>query len=153
MKITQTVLSALKTTLIAVFFVSLTACSGSSRTSRAPVPPPPPPPAMIGHIVFVELANPSDFHEILHDADWMLGTIPTVSTFAAGKHLDTGRSTVRGDYDLAIYLGFENEADLNMYVVHSSHVDFVNKWKPRLKALRVYDMLDWPTTRYGMGPR
>ncbi len=149
MKLTHRLLSP----ILATALLTLAACSGGQRTSRSPVPPPADPPALIGHIVFVELADPSDFHRILHDADWMLGTIPTVSTFAAGKHLDTGRSTVRGDYDLAIYLGFENEADLNVYVAHLAHIDFVNKWKPRLKALRVYDMLDWPTTRYGMGPR
>lgn len=105
---------------------------------------------MIGHIVFIELNNPADYHELLGDTDWMLGTIPAVSAYAAGNHLDTGRSTVRNDYDLAIYLGFESEADLRAYVIDPQHIDYVNKWKPRLKSLRVYDMLDWPTTRYGV---
>jgi len=139
------------TLLIAAIFLFLPACSsGGQRTSRPPVPPPAGPPAMIGHIVFIQLQNPSDFHALLHDADWMLGTIPSVESYAAGKHLDTGRSTVSSDYDLAVYLGFKSEADLRAYVIDDQHVDFVNKWKPRLKSLTVYDMLDWPTTRYGV---
>tara|TARA_R110002073_G_scaffold336572_1_gene535718 strand:- start:21829 stop:22266 length:438 start_codon:yes stop_codon:yes gene_type:complete len=139
------------TLLIAAIFIFLPACSsGGQRTARPPVPPPAGPPAMIGHIVFIQLQNPSDFHALLHDADWMLGTIPSVESYAAGKHLDTGRSTVSSDYDLAVYLGFKSEADLRAYVIDDQHVDFVNKWKPRLKSLTVYDMLDWPTTRYGV---
>lgn len=105
---------------------------------------------MIGHIVFFQLKNPSDFNSLLHDADWMLGTISTVETYAAGKHLDTGRSSVSSDYDLAVYLGFKSEADLRAYVIDDQHIGFVNKWKPRLKSLEVYDMIDWPTTRYGV---
>ncbi|MFK7759746.1 MAG: Dabb family protein [Phycisphaerales bacterium] len=142
-------------TLIAIFTLSaslllLSACSSGARTARLPVPPPANPPANIGHIVFVELNNPDDYFNLLRDADWMLGTIPTVEVYAAGKHLETGRASVRNDYDLAIYLGFKNEQDLNIYVAHSQHVDFVNKWKPRLRALRVYDMLDLPNTRFGV---
>ncbi|MEQ9207814.1 MAG: Dabb family protein [Phycisphaerales bacterium] len=139
------------TLLIAAIFLFLPACSsGGQRTALPPVPPPAGPPAMIGHIVFIQLQSPSDFHALLHDADWMLGTIPSVESYAAGKHLDTGRSTVSSDYDLAVYLGFKSEADLRAYVIDDQHVDFVNKWKPRLKSLTVYDMLDWPTTRYGV---
>ena len=126
-------------------------CSSTRSTPRQSGPPIAQAPAMIGHIVFIQLDNPSDFHELLHDADWMLGTIPTVDSYAAGKHLDTGRSTVSSDYDIAIYLGFKSERDLGIYVAHQQHVEFVNKWKPKLRSLRVYDMLDWPTTRYGMG--
>ncbi|MBO6512924.1 MAG: Dabb family protein [Phycisphaerales bacterium] len=139
------VTSAVLLTLI----FTLAACSGSRRAAPADYGTVAPPPARIGHIVFIELKDQRDFHALLKDADWMLGTIPTVSTFAAGKHLDTGRSTVRSDYDLAIYLGFESEQDLSIYVAHPKHIDFVNKWKPRLSALRVYDMIDWPTTRAG----
>ncbi|MBL4808554.1 MAG: Dabb family protein, partial [Phycisphaerales bacterium] len=44
--------------------------------------------------------------------------------------------------------GFNSEQDLRTYVAHSQHIRFVNKWKPKLKSLKVYDMIDWPTTRY-----
>ena len=98
--------------------------------------------ALIGHIVFVELRDASDYNEILADSDEMLATIPIVATYAAGQHIDTGRSTIINDYDLAIYLGFESVEALAGYVAHDQHVAYVTKWKPRLKELRVYDMHD-----------
>lgn len=99
-------------------------------------------PALIGHIVFVELQQPSDYDALLRDSDAMLATIPTVSVYAAGGHIDTGRDSVLHDYDLAIYLGFESESDLAAYVAHDQHTAYVKKWKPRLESLRVYDMHD-----------
>jgi Stress responsive A/B Barrel Domain len=92
----------------------------------------------------VELENSGEYPSIRRDADSMLGTIPSVATYAAGGHLETGRSTVSDDYDLAIYLGFASQADLAVYVAHEQHIAFVKKWKPRFKSLRVYDMLDEP---------
>jgi len=136
--------------LLAAAILILPACGSSRSTTRLPrgQSVPANAPALVGHIVFVQLKNPGDYHKLLHDADWMLGTISTVSTYAAGKHLDTGRSTVTADYDLAIYLGFDSEHGLRQYVADPQHIGFVEKWKPRLKSLKVYDMLDWPTTRY-----
>jgi len=109
-----------------------------------------PPPALIGHIVFVELENPDDYGSIRRSADSLLGTIPEVATYAAGGHLDTRRDSVRTDYDLAIYLGFASQEDLAAYVAHEQHIAFVNQWKPRLKSLRVYDMLDEPAVYRGL---
>lgn len=118
-------------------FVSLALLVGcASTTDRAPRS------ALIGHIVFVELSDKSDYEAILNDSDAMLATIPSVATFAAGRHIDTGRDTIINDYDLAIYLGFESVEDLNAYVMHEQHIAYVAKWKPRLESLRVYDMHD-----------
>ncbi len=122
-------LIALLTTL-----VLLTGCA--STQYRAPRP------ALIGHIVFVDLKQNSDYDAILRDSNEMLGTIPSVATFAAGRHIDTGRDTIINDYDLAIYLGFESVDDLNAYVTHDQHIAYVTKWKPRMNALRIYDMYD-----------
>lgn len=98
-------------------------------------------PQRIAHIVFVDLRDPGDYPEILRDSESMLATIRGVSTYHAGAHLDTGRGTILDDYDLAIILGFETTEDLAIYVAHEQHVAYVNKWKPRLEALRVYDVL------------
>ena len=113
------------------------------RAPRAPsVVRAAPAPALIGHIVLIELENPDEYQAILWSADRLLGTIPTVLTYAAGGHAETGRESVRRDYDLAIYLGFASQEDLAAYVAHDQHIAFVNSWKPKLKSLRVYDMLD-----------
>lgn len=92
--------------------------------------------------MFVELQNEADYDEILVDSDDLLATIPSVRTYAAGRHIDTGRDTIINDYDLAIYLGFESVEGLDAYVKHEQHIEYVKKWKPRLNALRVYDMHD-----------
>ena len=115
--------------------ITLSGCvSAPSRGAPSPQP--------IAHIVFIKLDDPSDSDEIFADSESMLSTIPSVSTYHAGAHLDTGRSTILSDYDLAIILGFESESDLAQYVAHEQHIEYVEKWKPRLRALRVYDVLD-----------
>jgi Stress responsive A/B Barrel Domain len=92
--------------------------------------------------VFITLHDQSDLERIQRSADQELSTIPTVVSYASGVHLDTGRATVLGDYDLAIYLGFESIEDLGDYVDHVQHIAFVTKWKAHFESLRVYDMID-----------
>ncbi len=109
-------------------------CSAGASTA--------PRPAAISHIVFVTLADEGDTSELLADSDAMLGTIPSVASYAAGPHLDTGRATVDDAYSLGIYLGFRTEADLAEYVAHPQHVAYVQKWRPRLESLLVRDVID-----------
>jgi hypothetical protein len=123
----------LKIRFIAILVLGSVLLGCQTRTER---------PQRIAHIVFIELNNPGDYDEILRDSEAMLSTIPGVSTYHAGAHLDTGRSTILDDYDLAIILGFESEADLAHYVAHEQHIEYVTKWKPKLRVLRVYDVLD-----------
>lgn len=115
-------------------------CSALDRGTHAPRPAPRPAP--ISHIVFVTLADDADLPALLADSDLMLGTIPSVASYAAGAHVDTGRATVDAEYSLGIYLGFETEADLAAYVDHPQHIAYVQKWRPRLESLLVRDVLD-----------
>lgn len=143
--------------LIALLLVSAVAgmsgCWGYRVPSGNSVVAPAPRPALIGHIVFITLDDPAQTDALRYDADYMLGNIPTVSTYASGSHLDTGRSSVLTDYDLAIYLGFESREALADYVSHHQHVAFVEKWKPKIETLRVYDMRDEPNARSNVGLR
>lgn len=126
--------------ILAAMLISVvlwSALSGCAYMDRRPQRP-----AMIGHIVFVGLNDSTDYDEILGDSESMLSSIPGVVSFAAGRHIDTGRASVIRDYDLAIYIGFDTIEDLAEYVESQSHIAFVTKWKPRLSALRVYDMHD-----------
>lgn len=111
----------------------LAACSSTPRTQAV---------AAISHVVFVDLADPADADALLADARAMLAPIPSVTAYSAGKHLDTGRPTVLGDYDIGMILGFDDAAGLNAYVVHPDHVAFVERWRPRLTGLRVYDIAE-----------
>jgi len=126
-----------KLSVISSVFLSTCLVSGCANHRAAA-----PRTALIGHVVFVELNDSSEYDELLADSDSMLATIESVRTYSAGKHIDTGRSSVLNDYDLAIYLGFESVDDLAAYVADEQHVAFVNLWKPKLKALRVYGIHD-----------
>jgi hypothetical protein len=111
----------------------LTACS--STPGARPV-------AAISHVVFVDLADPADADALLADARATLAPIPSVTAYSAGKHLDTGRPTVLGDYDVGMVLGFDDTRGLNAYVAHPDHIAFVERWRPRLTGLRVYDIAE-----------
>ncbi len=95
-------------------------------------------PAAINHVVFIERHEPDDVDALICDCDCdcdaMLATIPSVHVYSCGRHLDTGRDTIRSDYDAC--LGFQSESDLNAYVAHPQHIELVNKWRPRIKVLR-----------------
>lgn len=131
--------------------VCMSGCWGYRAPGGKAIIPPAPRPALIGHIVFVTLNDPAHTDALRYDADYMLGNIPSVSTYASGAHIETGRDTVLDDYDLVIYLGFESREALADYVDHSQHVEFLNKWKPEIEDLRVYDMRDEPNAQSSLG--
>ncbi|MHC5004158.1 MAG: Dabb family protein [Planctomycetota bacterium] len=99
-------------------------------------------PAVISHVVLFRLQDPGDAAALLADCDELLPGIPTVQAFAAGTHLETGRATVRSDYDVGLYLGFDTVADYESYLEHPDHVALVDRWDPRLREVTVYDVAD-----------
>ena len=111
-------------------------------TSRADARASAPRPALISHVVFFKLQDPSGAPALIDACDTMLSEIPGVVSYAAGRHIDTGRPTVDGDYDVGLYIGFDTEDAYAAYVDHPQHVELVNEWKPRLAWLRVYDIHD-----------
>jgi len=102
-------------------------------------------PGKISHVVFVELKSPTDAGELL-EASRVLAEIDGVVSFSAGPHIDTGRDSVLHDYDIGMVIGFDSERDYAAYVADPIHTGFVREWKPRLKALRVYDIHDGPVS-------
>lgn len=126
----------------AAHLVLLACVSGCSAPGNRTSDLRPERPAFISHIVFVKLNDPADAREILADAERLVAPIPGVASFAAGQHLDTGRQTIIADYDLGMYIGFETEAEYASYVTHPDHIAFVEKWRPRLAWLRIYDIGD-----------
>lgn len=115
----------------------LTACAAITGCASNP-----PRPALISHVVFLEAMDERDVPALRADCDASLAGIPGVASYASGAPLDTGRGTVLADYDLGLYIGFNSEEDLAGYVSHPRHVGLVERWKPRLNALRVYDFQD-----------
>jgi hypothetical protein len=125
--------------LIVIPFAALPGCA----TPATPVAElRPTRPAYISHIVLVSLLDPADADELLEDSERMLASIPGVVSFAAGPHLDNGRDTIIDDYDIGLYIGFDSEARYAEYVEHPSHIAYLEKWRPRVASLRIYDIGD-----------
>ncbi len=81
---------------------------------------------------------------MLADCERLLVPIPGVVAYAAGQHLDTGRANVDGDYDLALLVGFSDQAAYKDYLSHPLHLELLELWKPRLAGYTIHDVLDQP---------
>lgn len=122
--------------IMLIGFVVHSGCASCGSHDSAPRP------ALINHVVFIELNSPDESQQLIDDCDDLLATIPTVHSYYCGRHLDIGRDTVLHDYDVAACMGFESEAGLRDYVEHPQHIELVNRWRSRIKRLRVYDVHD-----------
>lgn len=123
--------------LLIVVCAALVGCAVSGPAGRST-----PRPARISHVVFLKLHDPGERGELLADCHRLLPAIPGVVSYAGGRHLDVGRASVDGDYDVGLYIGFETERDYAVYVDHPLHVELVESWRDRLEWMRVHDVLD-----------
>lgn len=98
--------------------------------------------ARLGHIVLLTLKNSADTEELIASSREFLAGIPGLTHYGAGTHLETGRDAVDGDYDVALYIGFDTEADYAAYLVHPDHVAYVEAWRPRFVSIRILDVLE-----------
>ncbi|MHC4303415.1 MAG: Dabb family protein [Planctomycetota bacterium] len=114
----------------------MTACTATPR------PAAPSRPARINHVVFFALNDPDDAGELIRDCTSMRTTVPGIVSSYAGTQLDTAREGVASDYDVGFYVGFMSEDDYQTYLDHPAHLEVVKKWRPRLRRLQVYDVID-----------
>ncbi|HRP62922.1 MAG TPA: Dabb family protein [Phycisphaerales bacterium] len=124
-----------------LLFLFALACSGCAATASSQTGAPARP-AAINHFVAFKLVNPADADELIADCDAHLRTIPGVVSYFAGRHHETGRASVYREYDVGFFVGFNSDEDYAVYVDHPNHVYVVQKWRPRLEWLRVYDVWD-----------
>ncbi|MFM9994536.1 MAG: Dabb family protein [Phycisphaerales bacterium] len=108
-------------------------CAAMSRPTR---------PAAISHVVFVKLKNAAEAPALIADSDRLLPAIPGVVSYACGRHLDTGRTNIDGNYDVGLYVGFDDEAGYRTYVDHPNHVQLVNTWRSKWEWIRIHDVRD-----------
>lgn len=99
-------------------------------------------PAPVVHLVYFQLHDPGQVDGLLADCDRLLQDIPGVISYAAGQHLPTGRPAVVDDFDLAMFIGFQDLAAYMAYVDHPRHVELVSLWKSRFAKVVVRDFLD-----------
>lgn len=98
-------------------------------------------PAPLLHLVFISLTDPTPMavDALRHDCDRLLAGIPSVRDYAAARPVDTGRPGVLDDYDLALFITFDDEEGYREYVEHPDHLALVAEWMPRLSNLVVRD--------------
>lgn len=97
-----------------------------------------PPP--ISHVVLIDLLDEEDTPALLADSERLLRSIPSVRSFAAGRHIETGRASVLADYDVGLVIAFDDPAGYTAYVDHPKHVELVETWGPRLASIRIFDV-------------
>ena len=69
--------------------------------------------------------------------------IPGVLEVRAGEVITSSRDIVEDSYDVAIYMTFNTEADLDAYIKHPDHVAAVKSiLKPFTKKVLVYDFYE-----------
>lgn len=96
----------------------------------------------VNHLVLFELRDQAKTEELIADCDRLVAAIPNLRSYFRGRHLETGRAVVRDDYHVAFMISFSSQEELWRYEQHPLHRELADKWKPRLKSMRVYDIFD-----------
>ena len=69
-----------------------------------------------------------------------LQSIPGLLGLHVGKSIASTRVIVDDSFTFAVSMKFSSMEDMNAYLTHDQHVDFVNNvLKPKLKKIVVYD--------------
>ena len=120
--------------IISIFIVSfLASCQSKQATQR------------INHVVFCWLKDSGDKvkRAQLIQVSKEFDKIPGVLEVRAGEMVPSDRAIVDSTFDVAIFLSFETEADLNAYIEHPDHVSAVKSiLKPYTKKVLVYDFIE-----------
>ena len=98
--------------------------------------------SIISHIVIFWLkknVNETQKQTIIANAD-VLNTIPGLQSFHIGKMIPSERDVVDKSYDFAFNMTFNSQKDLDAYISHSIHQEFVRiNIEPNIKQIKVYD--------------
>ena len=79
----------------------------------------------VSHIVLFTLAQPDDADELERDCARLLRPIESVRVYACGNHVEIGRDMIRDDYDVGLYVSFEDEAGYQAYLNDPDHLALV----------------------------
>lgn len=127
---------------ISLLVVLLTACGTAQvppatiTTSCAATPLAP---LSVRHVVLIKLKERSERAQLERACDEHLSAIPGIVEYSLGRPIDTGRPSVDGDYDVAVYVGFPSVEAYRGYLVHPQHVALVSAWKDKFHSMRIYD--------------
>lgn len=104
-----------------------------------------PPKQRINHVVFCWLKEPGNAvkRAQIVQVSKDFKKIPGVLEVRAGEVMMSSRDIVDDSYDVAIYLTFNTEADLDAYLKHPEHVAAVKTiLKPFTEKVLVYDFIE-----------
>lgn len=96
----------------------------------------------ITHVVMVWLKPTLTKSEVKHiiSQTQPLANIQWVKKMKIGKPINSHRKIVDDSFSFGIIMEFENKMDMNQYLTHKSHIDYVNNLlKPALSKVVVYD--------------
>lgn len=70
-----------------------------------------------------------------------LSKIEVLKWIKAGAPFGIDRDVVDNSYGMSLHLEVESKADLDVYQTHPIHLEFVKRFKPNWKSIKVYDTL------------
>ena len=94
------------------------------------------------HIVLVWLKEPGNQSHINNviNATTSLREIPGIQEIRVGQSIESERAIVDDSFDVALYMIFNTQEDLQRYLVHPKHVETVRvTLQPLAKKILVYD--------------
>ena len=126
-------------------WIALTGCSAANSTQNASAAAEPiTPPGHVSHVVLFSLIEGTDEGAFIDDCRDLLSPIPGVTALSCGRHLDTGRNDVQGDYDVGVSVGLASAAAYRDYLTHPKHLELLDRWGPAIDSYRIYDIQDTP---------
>jgi hypothetical protein len=132
---------ALRAACLTLIVLAASCQSHSSPTSDSSAKPPAAK-ATVTHVVFVWLKTPGDeaARQRVIETSKTFATIPGVVSVTPGKALPSTRPVVDSSYDVAVVMGFADEAALRAYDQHPTHKKAVDEvLKPLAAKLQIYD--------------
>jgi hypothetical protein len=96
---------------------------------------------MIAHSVYFTLndSRPAAVKAMIEDCHRYLAKLPGIVFYAAGTASTVDRSVSDGDYDVALYVVFTDQAALDAYMNAPKHIEFMEKHEGNWKDVRVFD--------------
>jgi hypothetical protein len=94
------------------------------------------------HIIIVWLKDPGNVQQRTRiiEASQVLTGIPGVLSLKSGSVVKSERAIVDSSFDVALIVSFPDQAALDHYLVHPTHVKLVEETlKPLVARIQVYD--------------
>jgi hypothetical protein len=96
----------------------------------------------VHHVVLFDLKDgvtPEQVEEFIAVGEALLSQIPGVLEVSINKKAREDRAVHIKDYDVALYVKWENNETGNVYAPHMLHQTFVKLYKPLFAGLKVID--------------